>query len=158
MRIDATYIEEEGQRLRMYKRIAGAADDAAIADLSREMQDRYGPMPEPVEFLMEAGRLRLLAERVGVTQIDRKGPMAHMRFTEHAQIDPEILMKMVARNSKRGAQFTPQGVLRFPIRATSNRDILQELRQLIESLEMPTPPSTDTSANREQPPVLASRP
>ncbi|MGH9617214.1 MAG: transcription-repair coupling factor [Acidobacteriaceae bacterium] len=134
LRIDSTYIEEENQRLRMYKRIASAESDRAMDDILAEMQDRYGPTPEPVQLLLAVGRLRLLCEQTGIAQMDRKGQMASIRFTETAGIDPEKLMRLVARNAKRGAQFTPQGVLRFPVKATLASDVLVELRQLVESV------------------------
>jgi transcription-repair coupling factor (superfamily II helicase) len=44
------------------------------------------------------------------------------------------LMKIVAQNAKRGAQFTPQGVLRFPLKGTDPPDILLEIRILLEEL------------------------
>jgi len=134
LRIDSSYVEEENQRLRMYKRIASAESESAIDDIAAEIVDRYGPMPEPAELLIAAGRLRLLCERVGVAQMDRKGQTVSIRFTESASIDPEKLMQMVARNAKRGAQFNPQGVLRFPVKAVSPAAILPELGRLIESL------------------------
>jgi transcription-repair coupling factor (superfamily II helicase) len=137
LRIDSSYIEEENQRLRMYKRIAGADSEEAIAEIAAEIQDRYGPMPEAVRLLTEAARLRLLCEHVGISEIDRKGAVANIRFTETANIDPDILMRTVARNAKRGAKFTPQGVLRFPVSPSSSAEILDELRRLIESMEKP---------------------
>ena len=137
LRIDSSYIEEENQRLLMYKRVASAESESAIEDIAAEMQDRYGPMPEPVQLLVAAGRLRLLCEQSGVAQLDRKGQTVSIRFTETAPVDAEKLMQMVARNAKRGAQFTPQGVLRFPLKATFSADLLMELQRLIESLTEP---------------------
>ena len=145
LRIDSSYIEEENQRLRMYKRIASAENETVIEDITAEMQDRYGPMPEPVQQLITAGRLRLLCEQTGVAQMDRKGQMVSLRFTETASIDPEKLMQIVTRHAKRGAQFTPQGVLRFPVKATLPAEILDELRRLIEALASP---STEKSAQK----------
>jgi transcription-repair coupling factor (superfamily II helicase) len=43
-------------------------------------------------------------------------------------------MKLVAQNSKKGAQFTPQGVLRFPLKAIEPKEILDEIRVLLEVL------------------------
>ena len=139
LRIDSSYIEEENQRLRMYKRIASAENETVIEDILAEIVDRYGPMPEPVQLLMTAGRLRLLCEQTGVAQMDRKGQMVSIRFTETAGIDPEKLMQLVARNAKRGAQFTPQGILRFPVKATLPAEMLDELRKLIETMATPAP-------------------
>lgn len=134
LRIDSNYIEEENQRLRMYKRIASAESETAIEDIATEMVDRYGAMPEPVQLLITAGHLRLLCEHIGVAQMDRKGQQVSVSFTATAAIDAEKLMQLVARNAKRGAQFTPKGVLRFPIKSTAPAEILEELRKLIEAL------------------------
>ncbi len=46
-----------------------------------------------------------------------------------------MLMKLIARNSKRGAQFTPQGILRWPLTSAKAEDVLAESRALLEQLE-----------------------
>jgi transcription-repair coupling factor (superfamily II helicase) len=87
-----------------------------------------------VHHLLEAAILRLECERIGVSQIDRKRDQLHIRFTEKAAVDPGRLMKLVARNAKKGAQFTPQGVLRFPLAASQPEEVLAEIRSLLEEL------------------------
>jgi transcription-repair coupling factor (superfamily II helicase) len=139
LRIDNDYIAEENQRLRMYKRIAGAENGAVLDDIRSELVDRYGPVPAPVEHLLAAGSVRVLCEQTGIAQIDRKREFVSLRFTENAAIDPEKLMQLVARNAKRGAQFTPQGVLRFPMKATQPEQFLAELLKLIEGLHSAQP-------------------
>jgi transcription-repair coupling factor (superfamily II helicase) len=134
LRIDEAYIEEENQRLRIYKKIAGAPDEGGLSDVRAEMEDRYGELPASVRHLLDAASLRLLCERTGVAQVDRKRDQIHIRFTGQANIDPGRLMKKVAQNAKKGAQFTPQGVLRFPLKATEPRDVLDEIRALLEEL------------------------
>jgi transcription-repair coupling factor (superfamily II helicase) len=138
LRIDESYISEENQRLRMYKRIAGVDSDRALDEVRSELEDRYGPLPSSVEHLLRAARLRIECEKIGVAQVDRKRDQLHIRFTETAAVDPGRLMKLVAKNAKRGAQFTPQGVLRFPLTATKPEDILNEVRALLEELALQT--------------------
>jgi len=72
LRIDDTYIREESQRLRMYKRIAGAESMAVLTDVRAELQDRYGAPPESVLHLLAAGEIRLTCERLGIAQVERK--------------------------------------------------------------------------------------
>jgi len=134
LRIDESYIPEENQRLRMYKHIAGVQSEAAIADVRAELEDRYGPLPESVRHLLDASLLRIECERIGVSQIDRKRDQLHIRFTESAGVDPGRLMKLVAKNAKRGAQFTPQGVLRYPLTSPKPDGVLAELRALLDQL------------------------
>ena len=134
LRVDETYIPEENQRLRIYKKIAGAQDEATIADVRAELEDRYGALPESVQHLLNAAVLRLTCERLGVAQVDRKRDQVHMKFTDKAHIDPARLMQLVAKNAKKGAQFTPQGVLRFPLSAVTPVAIMSELHALLDKL------------------------
>ncbi len=134
LRIDESYIAEENQRLRMYKRIAGVENEKALEDVRTELEDRYGPPPVSVAHLLEAARLRMECERIGVAQVDRKRDQLHIRFTESAAVDPGRLMKLVAKNAKRGAQFTPQGVLRVPLTAVKPDEVLAEVRGLLVEL------------------------
>ena len=72
LRIDDTYIPEEGQRLRMYKRIAGAESMSALTEVRAELEDRYGKPPDSVLHLLIAGEIRLTCELLGIAQIERK--------------------------------------------------------------------------------------
>jgi transcription-repair coupling factor (superfamily II helicase) len=163
VRIDSDYIPEENQRLRMYKRIAGAQTQPDLADVRAELQDRYGTPPESVLNLLAAGEIRLRCEQLGISQLDRKRTqielpnpngnkkapiktfleMLHVKFAAvnadpdelaQAAIDPAMLMKLVSRNAKRGAQFTPQGTLRWPLPSAKAEDVLSETRALLDSL------------------------
>jgi transcription-repair coupling factor (superfamily II helicase) len=138
LRIDEDYIPEENQRLRIYKKIASASDEATLNNVRAELEDRYGEMPPSVCHLLEAATLRLECEQLGVSQVDRKRDQLLIRFTDHASIDPARLMKLVSQNAKKGAQFTPQGLLRLPLNSTEPRDVLTEIWTLLEGLALPS--------------------
>ena len=134
LRIDETYVPEENQRLRLYKKIAGGATDQALAEVRAELEDRYGAPPDATVFLLEAARIRLECERLGIAQVDRKRGELQIRFMENAAVDPQQLMRLVARNAKRGAQFTPQGLLKYPLAALRPDEILLEIDELLAQL------------------------
>jgi transcription-repair coupling factor (superfamily II helicase) len=223
LRIDANYIPEENQRLRMYKKIAGASSQPELEEVQAELKDRYGDIPEAVHNLLAAGSIRIHCERLGIASIERKrtaiedakpaakptpqptqrpgipgrhgqapihNPLQHsyravaarpvtnatvavrattgatrpgqagalkpmrdmlyVKFTErtHATpesgkqrmgIDPGNLMKLVSRNTKNGAQFTPQGVLRWPLSSAKAEDVLAETKALLNALDPASP-------------------
>jgi transcription-repair coupling factor (superfamily II helicase) len=132
LRIPTTYITEENQRLRMYKRAAGVESEAALDDVRKELQDRYGTPPSPVRYLLGASALKLLCEKVGVLAIDRKRESVTIKFTETAQIEPERLAQFVARS--RGSQFSPGGVLKFHLKGTQPEDVIEQLQGLLREL------------------------
>ena len=134
LRIDESYVPEENQRLRLYKKIAGAASEAAVAEVRAEMEDRYGAPPDATVYLLEAAMVRLECERMGIAQVDRRRGELQIRFMENAAVDPGHLMRLVARNAKRGAQFTPQGLLKYPLSATRSDEILLEIHEVLASL------------------------
>jgi transcription-repair coupling factor (superfamily II helicase) len=134
LRIDESYVGEENQRLRLYKKIAGAASAEVLNEIRAEMEDRYGTLPDATVYLLEAALLRFECERMGVAQIDRKRGELQVRFTENAAVDPQHLMRLVAKNAKRGAQFTPQGMLKYPLAALRPDEVLLEIHELLTSL------------------------
>ncbi len=113
LRIPASYISDENQRLRAYKRIAQSATEDDRTKLEQELADRYGPVPDDVRYLMRYSAIKTMAEKIGIEAIDRRGPIMNVKFHEKTTVDGEKLMALVA--ATRGAQFTPAGVLRLPM-------------------------------------------
>ena len=71
---------------------------------------------------------------MGIAQVDRKRGELHIRFMENPSVDPAHLMRLVSRNARRGAQFTPQGVLKYPLAASRPDEVLLEIRELLSTL------------------------
>ncbi|MGV0715929.1 transcription-repair coupling factor [Mycolicibacterium sp. XJ662] len=63
------YIGSDRLRLEGYRRLAAAADDAAVDAVVDELVDRYGPLPAPAQRLVAIARLRLLMRHYGVTEV-----------------------------------------------------------------------------------------
>jgi transcription-repair coupling factor (superfamily II helicase) len=129
IRISPEYIPDENQRLRMYKRVAGVESESQLADVRAELADRYGPLPPAVGHLLEYAALRLTAAGQGVTMIERRRNEVQVHFSSSSAIDPGRLARFVA--GERGAQFTPAGVLKFPLKSTQASEVLARLRELL---------------------------
>jgi transcription-repair coupling factor (superfamily II helicase) len=132
IRIPADYIPEENQRLRMYKRVAGVETESQLSDVGSELEDRYGPPPQAVRNLLDYASLKLLCMRVGVNAIDRKRDQATLKFRQNAAVDPEQLARFVS--GQRGAQFTPDGMLKFMLKVAGADEVLRALRSVLEQL------------------------
>jgi transcription-repair coupling factor (superfamily II helicase) len=130
IRIPVEYIAEENQRLRMYKRVAGVETESQLSDVRAELRDRYGDPPPPVQNLLEYAALKLLAIRLGATAIERKRDLVSIKFRQNTEIDPGRLAKFVS--SQRGAQFAPDGTLKFVSKVVSPTEVLGQLRGLLE--------------------------
>jgi transcription-repair coupling factor (superfamily II helicase) len=132
IRIPAEYVPEENQRLRMYKRIAGIETERQLADVEAELKDRYGEPPVPVQQLIHYAALKLQAVNAGATAIERKRDVVSIRFRQDAPVDAGKLASFVS--SHRGAQFLPDGTLKFQAKGTGARELLEQLQNLLENL------------------------
>ncbi len=63
------YIASDRLRLEAYRRLAAAADDAAVGAVVDELIDRYGALPEPARRLVAVARVRLLCREAGITEV-----------------------------------------------------------------------------------------
>jgi len=133
IRIPPDYIADEHQRLRVYKRIADAVSTENSAELLAELEDRYGPVPDAVRYLLKFSVLKSAAQKLGIETIDRRQGVLNVKFHAEARIDPNRLMHLVKETE--GAQFTPAGVLRIPLDGASDAPkVLDLLDKRLEQL------------------------
>jgi len=79
----------------LYKRIAGAADNAALDDLMAELTDRFGPLPEPARNLVRVSRLKSRAAPFGIRKIDAGSTGGYVLFEEENAVDPAKVIRLV---------------------------------------------------------------
>ncbi len=127
--ISEDYISDMGQRLRTYKRVSSARDEATLTSIRTETEDRYGRIPASVDRLFGYARLRRLAEELNVVSIDRTPDGVAIKFSEKARISPEKLADYV--KSHEGTVFTPNGVLRLVLSEDEQDNVLDVARDVL---------------------------
>ena len=68
-----TYIDSERLRLDIYRRLADIKHENEITEFNAELMDRFGPIPEPVNLLLQIAKLRYRAKRLGLKEILMQG-------------------------------------------------------------------------------------
>ena len=90
LKIDESYIPDMNQRLMVYRKVAAARTETGAARRrSTRLRDRYGPPADSVLNLAEYGRIRIMADRLGVETIDREGRLVVIKFRPHAEGRPD---------------------------------------------------------------------
>jgi len=67
------YVTEPQHRIEIYRKLAQANEKSALESLTKELRDRFGPLPPPVELLLLVAELKILASEKSVTAIEVKG-------------------------------------------------------------------------------------
>src|SRR5947207_7374056 len=83
------------QRLMLYRKVAAARREEEIDRILEEAVDRYGPLPDSVLNLADYGRIRVMADRLGVEAIDREARLVVLKFRPQARVDPVRLVALV---------------------------------------------------------------
>ncbi len=133
IRLPEDYIGDVGQRLRTYKRISSAADDAALDKLGKELDDRYGARPPQVHALFEYARLRREASPLAVVSIDYEGGALFLKLSEKSNVNPEQVMRLITEVP--GATLSPNRMLKIPTKAVGNTALFAELHKILASLK-----------------------
>lgn len=63
------YVNKVEERLRLYQELDQCQSEAELEAFRQKLQDRFGPLPEPAEELLNSLRLRLLGQKVGFQKI-----------------------------------------------------------------------------------------
>ena len=95
LRIDESYVPDMNQRLMLYRKVAAARRDDDIDRVLEEAADRYGPLPDSVLNLADYGRIRVMADGLGIDSIDRDGRTVVLKFRPQARVDPARLVSLV---------------------------------------------------------------
>jgi transcription-repair coupling factor (superfamily II helicase) len=97
--IPADYIPDQDLRLRLYRRIADLRDEMEIDALASEFNDRFGELPEMTRNLFYQMRVKLRAEKAGLSSISWETDQIVLRYASQgdeksakrlADISPEI--------------------------------------------------------------------
>ncbi len=117
LKIDAAYVPDMNQRLMIYRRVADARTDGELDSILTELRDRFGPWPETVAHLEQYGRIRILADRLGVEAIDREGQSVLIRFRPDIQKERLSIERLIAVVGQRSeAKLVPPASIKLDLR------------------------------------------
>ncbi|WP_422355407.1 transcription-repair coupling factor [Roseivirga pacifica] len=117
--IPDNYVSNISERLSLYSKLDNIANEEKLQRFIEQMIDRFGPLPESVEQLIETVRLRWLGEKLGFEKIALKNGAMKCYFVpseKEAYFQSEIFGKIIA--------FVQQQPKRFKMREYKTRLIL----------------------------------
>ena len=119
LKVEETYIPDMNQRLMIYRQMASARREEDLERTLADVRDRYGPLPPSVLNLADYGRIRIMADRLGIEAVDREAQVVVFRFRPQAKLDPQRLVAVV--NRRADVTLLPPAGLRLDLRGTVSR-------------------------------------
>ena len=103
--IPASYIQNEYQKLDIYKRIASIENEEEMDDMLEELIARFGDVPKKVQQLLSIAMLKALAHSAYVIAVEQKGEKIKFVMYEQAKVKVEKIPDLVQKY-KGDLQFT----------------------------------------------------
>lgn len=129
------YIEDERQKIALYKRLVSAASRDEVDQLAEEMEERFGAPPVPAVALMKLARIRVAARQLGLSQVMRRGDRVVFRLSDAGHVAGEALADLGRRYPGRLVQM-PSRVpeLGFRLDPRAREDVLDVTEMVLGTL------------------------
>ena len=97
--IPEDYLPDVQSRLILYKRIAGAADQAELDNLKGEIIDRFGLLPQSVQNLLTITALKLQAQALGIIKVDIGETKGKLECSKTTAVEPMAIVRLVQQQA-----------------------------------------------------------
>jgi transcription-repair coupling factor (superfamily II helicase) len=134
------YIDNDAQRLELYRRLSATMAPAALDALRREIQDRFGPLPEAAGRLFTVLELKILARHLALERIEQRDADVLLTFHPLTPVDPSQLLPWL-QSSAPGFRLSSEHVVCIPwpsaLPTTPLLWLKERLQQLQEGVKIP---------------------
>jgi len=127
------YVPEVNQRLALYTRLAAVADPAGLDEIRAELLDRFGPLPAPVDHLLEVVAFRVAARKLAIEKVEAAGGTALLSFAPFTPVPPDRLVRLIAQSQRR-LRFRKEFMIEAQIPRGPWPAVRRALEELLESL------------------------
>ena len=123
------YVTKEESRLEAYRRLAAVTTSAEVDDIRTEWEDRYGPVPEPADALLNVGYLRAECHRLGLRDVSIAASQARLAPL-NLKTSAELRLQRLARSAILKPD-SPQLVVPIPRDSEPAEFLVAFLRELV---------------------------
>lgn len=88
--VPATYIEDERQKIEIYKRIRELKEVEEYTELQEDLFDRFGDYPQETADLLEIGLLKMYSEQAHIEKIKREKDILYVTFSKTVPVQLPI--------------------------------------------------------------------
>ena len=128
------YVYDIHQRLMLYKRISSANNQGELDEIRVELIDRFGLLPDYLKNLFSVTEIKLVAQHIGITNIDTTDNGIRFKFNQQPNINPMKLIELIQTQS---SLYHFDGKQTFRILKVSD-EIDQRARQIYDVINLLT--------------------
>lgn len=132
--LPSEYVEDEKQKIELYKKFRGVTTLEEVNDLEEEIEDRFGDFPEPVITLFRLARIRAYAYAYSIESVQQKEDSVTLLFQDRVKtkIDGQKLFQITNEFPGKVRFITGQSIgIMFKIKGMSIESTLKMIEQFL---------------------------
>ena len=129
--IPDNYIEDSGQKIEIYQKIALCRSEEDIQNVIDEVIDRYGNIPEELENLIDVARIKQLAKAQNIIKVESKptGVLFVFSSSDVVKYDITELVKKYGNKIKFSAGIKP--MISYKTGNLKEKELLKEVENFL---------------------------
>ncbi|QGU96568.1 transcription-repair coupling factor [Clostridium bovifaecis] len=140
LKVDAyipnNYIDDELQKIEVYKKIANIDSKEAMLDIQEELEDRFSNIPDSVSNLMNIAYIKALANKSGIQEIKERPAEVIIKFANKDLISRELVRHIINKyNRKIVFKIGEEPAMGYQLRDIKKEELIPALRELLEYLQ-----------------------
>lgn len=134
--IPSTYINDELQKIEIYKKIAAIDSFDDMTYIRDELIDRYSDIPHSVNNLINIAYIKSLAKRLGIEEVKEQTKEVIFQFESKDRIDESIVKQIIKQHNKMLVfKFgTDKPCLSYKTSGVKKDELLGNLTRILEHL------------------------
>ncbi|GKU26140.1 transcription-repair coupling factor [Clostridium folliculivorans] len=133
--IDSQYIEDELQKIEIYKKIAAIESIHDYMDVKEELEDRFSEIPDAVYNLMDIAYIKSKARNLWIEDVKEKDGEVLFQFQSRDKVDKDIFKKLLERYKNNIIiRMGDKPSFGYKLKDIKREDILPALKNMVDSL------------------------
>jgi transcription-repair coupling factor (superfamily II helicase) len=96
-----SYIPDAMEKMEVYKKIASVSTEEEFDRVYREIEDRFGPIPDEVHSVLALAEIRIICRKLAITSIKEEKGTLRVEFSRLSKISVDRVVRMVREGAGR---------------------------------------------------------
>lgn len=134
--IPSTYIEDETQKIEIYKKIAAIDCHEDMLDVQEEIEDRFSDIPASVVNLMDIAYLRSISRQVGIIEIKEEKEEIVLQFDNKERINQELVKALISKyNRSIVFKLGSKPAFAYKLKSLRKEEVLTNLIEIVRHIK-----------------------
>ncbi|MBI3014840.1 MAG: transcription-repair coupling factor, partial [Candidatus Tectomicrobia bacterium] len=131
--IPRSYLPDPKERLMIYKRLYSIQEPARLEEMEKELRDRFGHLPPPVERLVQTVQIRVMAAPLKVLRVERSNQHLTLTFHKSTPLSAARILELAGKSLD--LRFIGEDTLQVKLSSPRWETVFPEVKNLLQRLE-----------------------